>query len=222
MDLETYKLTFNSDDAAPGWDAIDNVLTPVYGAQEPKHWGTLIKHFLGGPDPLDGISAYESKAGGVDHLHFCTYGFSNLYYDEEACGGEFSRFGFELTFRLKRPFTDDENPTWVCGLLQNLARYVFETGNWFEAFHWLPANGPICRDNPTEIVGLVFARDPELPAQDTPHGKVEFLQMFGVIQSELDSIMSKEKSAADILQHHRETNPLLITDLSRCDEGCSA
>lgn len=39
---------------------------------------------------------------------------------------------------------------------------------------------------------------------------------------DLDSIMSKEKSAADILQHHRETNPLLITDLSRCDEDCSA
>jgi hypothetical protein len=37
---------------APGWDAIDGALAPMYGDQEPKHYGTIIKFAMGGPDPL--------------------------------------------------------------------------------------------------------------------------------------------------------------------------
>ncbi|RDH41783.1 suppressor of fused domain protein [Zooshikella ganghwensis] len=139
MELEEYKSSFNSEDAAPGWDAIDSVLKQVYAEQEPKHWGTIIKYMLGGPDPLDGISAYQSSAGNRDHLHFCSYGFTSLYYDEEAVGQEFSKFGFELTFRLLSKLPPDEEPIWVCNLMQNLARYVFESGKWFEEYHWIPA-----------------------------------------------------------------------------------
>ncbi|MFO0924201.1 MAG: hypothetical protein U0905_17125 [Pirellulales bacterium] len=70
MDIAEYKSLYGDrDDAAPGWDAIDGRLREVYGDQEPQHWGTLIKHMLGGPDPLDGISAYRCSDGGRDHLH---------------------------------------------------------------------------------------------------------------------------------------------------------
>jgi hypothetical protein len=79
MELAEYKRRFGGqDDAAPGWDAITCRLDEVYQGQEPKHWGTIIKHMLGGPDPIDGISAYECHDGGRDHLHFCTYGFTSL------------------------------------------------------------------------------------------------------------------------------------------------
>lgn len=44
-------------DQAPGWDAIDEALKPIYGDQEPKDYGTLLPYSLGGQDPLDGISA---------------------------------------------------------------------------------------------------------------------------------------------------------------------
>jgi hypothetical protein len=54
---------------------------------------------LGGPDPIDGISPYQCTDGGIDHLHFITFGYPSLYYDE-AVGKAFSRFGFEMTFRL--------------------------------------------------------------------------------------------------------------------------
>ena len=73
MDLEEYKRRF-ADDSSPGWDAINVSLRDVYGDQEPKHWGTIISHMLGGPDPLDGISAFSCDDGGVDHLHFVTFG----------------------------------------------------------------------------------------------------------------------------------------------------
>lgn len=215
MDLEEYKHTFSADDSAPGWHAIDKPLDEIYGDQNPKRWGTVISHMLGGPDPLDGISAYECRDGGQDHLHFCTYGYSNLYYDEEAVGGDFSRYGFEMTFRLASELPPAEEPIWVCSLLQNLARYVFESGKWFEPYHWIPANGPIQADSDTDIIGLAFLSDPALPPIDTPHGRVEFIQAFGITQSELDPLLEKRGNAQELIEAHRTNNPLLITDLSR-------
>jgi hypothetical protein len=216
MDHAEYKRRYaGRDDAAPGWDAIDLRLSEVYGIQEPKHWGTVIKHMLGGPDPIDGISAFQCADGGIEHLHFVTYGYTSLYYDEEAVGGEFSSFGFEMTFRLASELPPAEDPIWVCNLLQNLARYVFESGKWFEQYDWIPANGPIRADYVTDIVGLAFLNDPTLQPVDSPHGRVEFIQAFGLTQNELDSFKNTKQTAEGVIELHRKTNPMLVTDLAR-------
>jgi hypothetical protein len=218
MELAEYQQRFgNRDDAAPGWDAITERLTAVDGDQEPRHWGTVVKHAEGGPDPIDGISAYQCRDGGRDHLHFCSYGFTSLYYDEEAVGGEFNGFGFELTFRLASPLPPAEEPVWVGSLMQNLARYVFKTGKVFAPGHWIPTNSPIRANSDTAIVGLAFVADPTLPAIDSPHGLVEFVQMFGLTQSELDQLKAKTQTCQQIVERHRQNNPLLITDLARKD-----
>lgn len=216
MDLAEYKTLYgDQDDASPGWDAIDERVDNYYAGQDPKHWGTVLSFALGGEDPLDGISAYECSEGGIDHLHFVTYGYTSLYYDEEAVGGDFSRFGFEMTFRLASPLPPDDDPMWVCGLLQNLAKYVYESGKWFADGHWIPTNSPIRLESDTELVGLAFVSDPTLEPVDSPHGKVEFIQAFGITQPEIDSLMDKSKTVADILAEQRALNPLLVTDLSR-------
>jgi hypothetical protein len=216
VNLAEYKRLFGGqEDAAPGWDAIDGALAPLYPGQEPRHWGTVLKHFLGGPDPIDGISAYQCWDGGQPHLHFVTYGFTELYYNEEAVDKDFSRFGFELTFRLASELPPREDPIWVCSLLQNLARYVYTSGRWFEAGQWIPANGPIRAEYPTALTGLAFLPDPRLPAVDSPHGRVEFLQMFGITQADVDALKAKQCCVEDILERHRSTNPLFITDLAR-------
>jgi hypothetical protein len=218
MDLDDYKRRYGGGPpAAPGWDAIDSRLDAIYPGQEPLHWGTLIRHVLGGPDPIDGISAYSCTDGGIDHLHFCTYGYTSLYYDEGAVGGELSRFGFEMTFRLASPLPPTEQPMWACNLLQNLARYVFESGKWFAAGHWIPANGPIRLDYPTDIVGLAFVNDPKLEPVESPHGRVEFVQAFGLSASELEALKAGRETCEQMIERHRATNLLLVTDLSRTD-----
>jgi len=217
MELSEYKALYADQEAAPGWDAIDQSLCRIYGKQEPMHWGTVIKAILGGPDPIDGISAYESNAAPIPHFHFCSYGFTSLYYDEDSVGKDFSRFGFELTFRLVNRGEERDELAWVCDLIQNLARYVFESGRWFEEHHWIPANGPIKLDTDTDMVGLIFVRDPELPPMDTPHGRVEFLQMVGVTTSELEDIKAKRRTVQEVAAFLREQNPLLVTDLNRRD-----
>lgn len=215
MERAEYKRLYEGKDAAPGWDAIDGRLREVYGSQEPKHWGTIVKHMLGGPDPLDGISAYECRQGPMEHLHFVTYGYSSLYYDEESVGADYSRFGFEMTFRLASTFPPAEEPIWVCNLLQNLARYVFKSGRCFEQYHWIPANGPIRAEYETDIVGLAFVNDPAFRAMDSPHGRVEFIQAFGITQAELDVFKDTKHTAKHLIEHHRLTNPFLVTDLKR-------
>jgi Suppressor of fused protein (SUFU) len=216
MQLDEYKKRYgNDDEAAPGWDAIDERLKPLYPDQEPMHWGTAISYMLGGPDPLDGISMYQCSDGPIPHLHFATYGFTSLYYDEESVGGEYSQFGFELTFRLASPFPPCEPVEWVCNFLQNLARYVFDTKKHFAAGHWIPANGPIRAESDTAIVGLAFLDDPRLPPINSPHGRVEFVQGFGLTQPEIDSLINKTDTVDAILERHRRGNPLLVTDLSR-------
>ncbi|ASZ11235.1 suppressor of fused domain protein [Chitinophaga pendula] len=217
MDIQAYKEKYQ-EEGAPGWDAIDAALLPIYGEQQPlTHWGTILKHMLGGEDPIDGISVYASEAGGSPHWHFITYGFSSLYYDEESLGKDFSKFGFELTFRLKprNGWEVETDSKWAVSLLQNIAKYVFSSGNWFEPFHWMPANGPIKLNDDTLIHGLIFIVDPQLPEIMTPHGRVQFLQLVGVTEKEINMIRDKQIDAATIIDRLKQNNPLLICDLDR-------
>ena len=57
----------DTDDSAPGWEAIDAEFDRLYPDQpNPLHYGTIVKYMFGGPDPLYGISVYDA---GV-FLHF--------------------------------------------------------------------------------------------------------------------------------------------------------
>ncbi|RYF25528.1 MAG: suppressor of fused domain protein [Flavobacteriales bacterium] len=213
MTKEDYKKQFTEDDAV-GWLSIDAELDKIYPNQEPQHFGTLIKYMLGGEDPLDGMSVYENNTQ-EPHLHFVSYGFSELYYDEEKAGGEFSKFGFELTFRLKKE--DNEDFHWAMNLMQNLAKYVFQSGKWFEEFHFIPANGPIKLESDTDITALAFVEDPQLGKINTPHGEVTFLQMVGLTTAEYDQLKENPKTheTEKLIVKLKENNPLLITDLGR-------
>ncbi len=195
---------------AAGWDAIDQALSSVYGNEEPKHWGTLIPSMLGGNDPLTGLSAFQDSDDSTI-WHFITYGFSELY-EKEWDDPEVSGFGFELTFRLMTNDVEEEAP-WVFSFLQNLARYVFETGRAFGQGHTMPINGPIRADSDTKLVGITFIRDSQLGKISTPNGSVEFLQIVSLTEDELNAIQYWNPSS--FLELAAETNPKLVTNLER-------
>jgi hypothetical protein len=149
---------------ARGWNAIDAALRPLYGDQKPAHWAAVVPAMLGGQDPLQGISAYRSTFGGAPHWHFVTYGFSELY-EKESDDPETSGYGLELTCRVVDTEEGAEPPKWVWSLLQNLARYVFRTGNVFEPNHSTTLNGPIRRRSPRFSRSGVTTRSP--PVQES-------------------------------------------------------
>ena len=196
---------------SPGWEAIDKALAPRYAGQEPKHYGTLISYELGGPDPIRGISAYK-RLDPVPHWHFITYGFSELY-EKQSENKDVSGWGFELTMRLKTDAAAEEPPGWTLSFLQNLARYVFNTGNVFANGDYLNSNGPIASESETLIRSVVFTHDPELPPIETPNGHVEFLQVVGITEDE--ELAVKQWKTLKVLEVFKEHLPLLLTDLER-------
>ncbi|MGO1003774.1 suppressor of fused domain protein [Lysobacter sp. CA196] len=195
-------------DSAPGWDAIDRALSRLYLRQEPKHYGPLSN---GGSEPLAGIRAYK-RITPVPHWHFVTYGFSELH-GKTSDDPQLSGFGFELTFRLANPDDSEEPPAWVPDFLQNLARYVFESGNVFHAGHYLNANGPIAADSSSHIQAVAFVPDPELPAIETENGRVEFLQAVGITNEEEFAL--KRWSTLRVLDVFLDYLPLWVTEIDR-------
>lgn len=196
---------------APGWNAIDRALGPLYQNQTPKHYGTILSYNLGGADPLTGISAYK-RMEPIPHWHFITYGFSELY-EKTSGNAQVSGWGFELTFRLKSDPGSEEPPIWALDFLQNLARYVFKSGNVFRCGDYMNANGPIALGVDTQIRAVVFVLDPELPPVTTPNGHVEFLQVVGITLDE--ELAIKQWAALKALAVIQQHLALFITDLSR-------
>jgi suppressor of fused-like protein len=205
--------TEDGEPSTAGWDAITEAFDRLYSGQEPHHWGTLIHYILGGPDPLDGISAYLHDHGdGAAHWHFVSFGMSELY-QKEWEDREVSGWGFEFTFRLRRVLGTSEPPQWPAGLMQNLARYVFNTGNVFAPGDHLPLNGPIALEEETALHAALLAEDPALGTIDTPNGKVQFLQLVGATMDELAA--AEAWNTEKLLEVMRVNNPFLVTDLAR-------
>jgi hypothetical protein len=193
---------------APGWDAIDAAARRVYGDVTPSHWGTLIKWALGGPDPLDGVSAYDAG----DSFHYISYGLSELY-AKQSDDPKRSGHGFELTLRLAKRAGEREAPIWPVTLLQSLARYVCNTGNIFAPGDHVDLRGKLGGLEETELTALVFALDGDLGAIDTPHGHLHFVQAFAVTADELDAVRSWHCDR--FLDLVRERTPKLVVDPTR-------
>jgi hypothetical protein len=193
-----------------GWDAIASKLDTVYGDQTPKHWGTIMRYGDGGPDPLDGISAY--KVEDPPHWHFVTFGFSELG-TKKSPDKEVSGWGIELSLRLKRRDSENSPPEWPLPFLQKLARYVFNTRMPFDDEHYIRWGGAITIAEDTTLEALVFSTDPILGDINTPNGRVKFLGAIGISADEHK--FADEKGPEALLALLLPSNPLGIVDLRR-------
>jgi hypothetical protein len=195
---------------APGWQAIEARLASVYGEQQPKHWGTIMRYSEGGPDPLDGISAYS--ADDPPHWHYVTFGFSELYQKTSKNLDE-SGWGFELSLRLLGGKKDKSPPEWPVLFLQKLARYVFNTGNAFDDEHYIAWGGPVTSEVATKLAAVVFSADPVLGAIKTPNGKLKFLRVIGATAEE--HAFAAEEGPDKLLALLLKDNQLGVVDLKR-------
>lgn len=131
-----------------------------------------------------------------------------------------SGMGFELTFRLlKTPNDGDKPPSWPANLLQDLARYVFQTGNRLCSGDNVPWGKSLNKTMPptTKIKHMLICDDPQVPRTETPFGWVDFLQIVGVCEEELEKASrSNGKSVLNLLKTDISTGgEWLITDMQR-------
>lgn len=194
-----------------GWDYITDTFEKIYPDQkEPLHYGTIISWQLGGEDPLEGISIYD----GGDYCHFVTYGFSELY-EKESENKEYSGYGFELTVKLRKsPAVNEEELNCMAGILQALARYVFESDAPFLPYQYIytgQENG-MDREGKSKITGFATMPDPA-GTIDTPNGKIQFVQLIGLTDKELKAINNKEYTVEQMLEKMGNS----LTDYTRRD-----
>ena len=214
MDLKLYKeQAATQEDWAPGWEAIDEVFDELYPNQEPLHYGTPLheRAILGGDQYLDGYSIYQSPNG---YKHILTYGFGELYVNEESFGEEWSGWGFELTIKIKEQSNDD--CLWVLDLLANLARYTYTQERFFEPMQFIAGNGSSLSPGvESAITALLIMKDTEAKSIDTVHGKVDFLQLVGITQRELEVLKEDRTQALKLIENMQRDNPHLVTDMFR-------
>ncbi|MEM1068047.1 MAG: suppressor of fused domain protein, partial [Planctomycetota bacterium] len=104
-------------------------------------------------------------------------------------------------------------PAWPLNFLQNLARYVFSSGNAFDERHHMTLNGPIAIGEQTDITAIVLLQDQQLKEMDTRNGHVKFLQIVGLCGDEYELIQAGYFDP--IASRVSELAPLSITDIFR-------
>ncbi len=215
MTLDEFKAKQAADEEwAPGWDAIDGVFDALYPDQEPKHFASNMasRAIFGGNEFLDGYSIYESPNG---YKHLVTYGMSELYAEEKSFGGEFSKWGYEMTFKLKEDSIED--CMWAIDVLSNMARYTYRTERWFEPYHYVAGNGTSIRlDKPEcKITALMVVADTEAEGLDTIYGRLDFIQFVGITTEEINALKEGKISAEKLAKRIKADYPNLETDMNR-------
>jgi hypothetical protein len=207
------------DDWAPGWIAIDEAFDGLYPGVTPPHLGADMqaRAMFGGNEYIDGYSIFPSPNG---YQHLVTYGMSGLYVDEESFGGEFSGWGYEMTMKVRSDDPDDCR--WAVDSLGRLARYTYTSKRWFERYQVISGRGePLRTGTNTILTSYLMVPDTEVPGINTIHGRVEFLQLVGITQAELDWVAGDSPEGATdrgkglALRVAEDQNPHLVTDLTR-------
>ena len=181
-----------------GWDAITSEAERVYPDQKnPKHYASLIKWKLGGPDPLDGISVYDAG----NYWHFVTYGLSELY-EKESQNKEYSGYGMEFTFKLKKDNYENEEMEikCICGILQQIAKITFTNGEIFNPYEYLYTGQTqgIDSQKKSNITGFITIPDPNFNEINTENGKVSFVEFIGATNEELLALKNKEITVEEL------------------------
>jgi hypothetical protein len=163
----------------------------------------------GGPDPLDGISAYAGQD--PPHWHYVTFGFSELG-PKQSKNRKVSGWGFELSLLLARGKKETEAPLWTVGLLQNMARYVFDQQRPFGDRHYIHYGGPLTKKVATALCAFIIVPDVRLGRIKTPNGSVEFLTPVGITEAEYQAAANgdPESVVAAVIG-----DGLPVTDLKR-------
>lgn len=215
MTKEEFLIRLNEDEEySPGWQAIDDAFEKLYPGQNPDHFGTIMtsRAIFNGDEYLDGFSVYSSPKG---YKHLVSYGMTVLYGDEEAFGGEWNGWGYEMTMKLKEK--DTESCMWAIDMMSNLARYTYKTGRFFEPNQYVKGSGTSLHIGTDSLItALLLVNDTEAEPQTSVYGKTEFIQLVGITESEIQAIIDDRNNIPRLIELMKaDGNEDLVTDMSR-------
>jgi len=209
----------------PGVTAIYQTLKKIYPDQpNPLQVTALVKYWLNGPDPLDYVSMYANNGnphlGIHPHWHYVSCGLSDLHGDGRVHSvGENdgpSGYGFELTFRLRRNPDETSPPTWPAQLMQELAKYVFNSDACLCDSDFFTWNAALDYQNDF-IEQILIVNDPQLSSINAPFGYINFYQIVGICNDELHAVQQwNGHGIINLMKNMPETGgQWLVTDMER-------
>ncbi len=214
MTKKQYIKRMNEDEEwAPGWEAIEAEFARLYPGVKEAHFATDFpsRAMIGGDEFLDGFSVYTSDKG---YQHIVTFGMSALYANEKAFGGKYSKWGYEMTIKLKEKTPND--CIWAMSMLSNLARYTYKSDRYFDPFQCVSGNGASLHiGTESMITALITVEDTSAKTQKTVHGKLGFVQLVGITEAELNSVKGDTDKIRDLVKLMKKDNPDLVTDMQR-------
>lgn len=196
----------------PSWEAITEAFEqahPRLRGQEPACYHPFIPWSLGGDSPLDTIVVYDAE----DYYYFLTCGFSEPF-SQPVEGREESGYGFELTVRLKKaPLKDAEKEKrGMAGILQSLAALTFGEGEIYQPFEYIYTGQQTGLDAEAASKLTGFVTIPDSAGKiNTPDGTVQFVQLIGMTDGELQAVMNQEFTVSQLVQRLGQT----LTDYGR-------
>ena len=138
-----------------------------------------------------------------------------MYGDEEAFGGEWNGWGYEMTMKLRE--NDTENCKWAIDMMSNLARYTYKSERFFEPNQYVKGNGTSLHiGEDSMITALLLVRDTEAETQMSVYGKTEFIQLVGITESEIQAIIEDKSNIEKLIDLMKaDGNEDLVTDMRR-------
>ncbi len=180
-----------------GFNAILEECRNAYPDQlYPIHYGPMISWEAGGKFPLREVNVYETD----EYYHFVSFGLSDLF--EKTSDDEYSGYGMEFTFKLKKDKYEDLEAEirCVCNILQQVARITFTKDEIFDIYEYIYTGQTDGIDafRKSKLTGLITIPDTTFVSLDTPNGRVDFVEFIGVTNDELLALENKKTTVANL------------------------
>lgn len=140
---------------------------------------------------MDSFRIYD----GGSFWHIVGFGLSELFAKEWE-DPEVSGFGVEFTFKLLKAGCVDEDKEIqvIMGIMQDLARLTFENGEIFLPYEYVYTGQQRGFDSQGQsaLTGFITVPEPLLPVLNGPYGRVDFVELVGAADAELQGIMQQK------------------------------
>ena len=197
-----------SKEYAPGLDAIEKRLSQAYPLITPIYISIPVEKKE--KSPIEGFRMYHVNN---DCFHIVSLGMSELYSKKENVGKRYSKYGYEITAKLKAETV--EECYWLLDKIIEFGEYTKNTECYF-------IEDQVLEDSNKTLVSetgyptFIISEDPLLGKLETIHGEVQFLQLVGATEKDVRSIKGARDSynaTQTFFKQLKKDNPEMIIDL---------
>lgn len=171
---------------APGLEAIENRLREKYPSIEPTYMSVPLNKIK--KTPIDGFRIYRVEN---DYFHIITLGMSELYSNESSFGRRFSKYGYEMSAKLRA--NSIEECYWLLDKMLEYGEHTKKTECYFVEDEVIYGNAQPLKAE-SDLTSIIVTEDNTLGSIETVHGEVQFLQLVAMTEKDACKIKHSGKS----------------------------